>query len=337
MLVNRVHKPYLCKICKKGTGVKVCKCQKAFYCSRNCQKIDWNVHKTDCCYKITDHHTIISEAHASRAQQTHVDRKIITSNNCADPNYFENNNNNNRNNNNNNNDGEEEEKIFLQRQQQYHNSDITTYSNNLQQTHRSGVGSNISNHIVALNRGRREYDPTPLQYQQQPHVTYTDDVLTHTTTLGQSSSSSTSAAVDDFEENLFNSLMYSVVNDESAEQEILKNLNIRADDLLSTYTLDSDISATLSAQALKEYVPHSETDDQTLSDKIFDQIQCQENFESRPETQKLLKETKETLEKELSLFRESNLHEIDTATMQLGSTNPKYVTHTKVQDNFSMR
>ncbi|KAG5670406.1 hypothetical protein PVAND_000674 [Polypedilum vanderplanki] len=289
MLVNRIHKPYLCNICKKATGVKACKCQKAFYCSRNCQKIDWNVHKSDCLYKFTDPRAITTKK----------------TNNSTDPNNTS-------------------HDILLQEQQQqrFTNSDNATLMQQTEQQHER---------TITLDRERRTYDPTPLQYQQ-PHVTYTPNTFTTTSTHIQHSTSTSNEAVDDFEENLFNSLMYSVVN-ESTEQEILKNLNIRADDLLTTYSLDSDISSSLNdTQSLKEYVPNLNSVDQTLSDKIFNQ----EAFEIRPETQKLLAETKETLEKELSLFCENNLNEKDQM-MQLGTTNPKYVTHTKVQDNNVMR
>jgi hypothetical protein len=289
MFVNRIHKPYHCRICKKATGVKACKCQRAYYCSRNCQKIDWNEHKSNCHFKLTELYTTIHDDN----------RKSSTDPNNSSAN-----------------------EILLQQQQQqqqqqqpYSSPDIM--STLVQQQH------------YALARERREYDPTPLQYQQQPHDTYTENTFT-TTPTHSNSTSSASAAVDEFEENLFNSLMYSVVNDDGAEQEILKNLNIRADDLLATYSLDSDISSSLDGGAQSEYA--EESVEQTLDDKIF----TQETYEFKPETQRLLAETKETLEKELSLFRENNLQDSNNA-MQLGTTNPKYVTHTRVQDNNTTR
>ncbi|CAO1429456.1 unnamed protein product [Diamesa serratosioi] len=56
MLVNKIHKSYLCKMCGISHGVKVCKCQKAYYCSKNCQKIDWKSHKSDCYKPVTIGH-----------------------------------------------------------------------------------------------------------------------------------------------------------------------------------------------------------------------------------------------------------------------------------------
>lgn len=305
MLLSRVHKTYLCRICNKTTGVKVCKCQKAFYCSRNCQKIDWNSHKSDC-YKVIDHQTIVKRTTPSLINNAPSDttRTIELNHNFSNIN--------------NNNDDD----LSFQQQHRYtDDSDISTHRKHQHDT---------------LEREKREYDPTPLQYQQQVQFTYTNNIP-----------SSTSPAVDDFEENLFNSLMYSVVN-ESTEQEILKNFNIRGDDLLSTYTLDNnDISPSLNAQEpIEEYVPTTESDEQLLSDKIFDQIQRQQSFENKPETQKLLRETKENLEKELSLFRDShNFSEepqqtIDSTSideMQLGAVNPKHAAHTRVQDHILSR
>jgi hypothetical protein len=173
---------------------------------------------------------------------------------------------------------------------------------------------------AAIREGRKHYDPTPLQYQQDNAIfTYIDDLNTAATD---------SNAVTDFDENLFN-LMSSVV-DESTEEEFLKNLNIRADDLLSTYSLDTENVATIAPNIhFRSYVPIPtlDTDDQ-LSDKLFDQLQ-QREFQPN-----LVQETKENLEKELSLFRESQQL---VNTMQLDTSNPKYVNHTTVQDNITMR
>lgn len=317
MLMNRVHKSYMCKICNKSTGIKICKCQRAFYCSKNCQKVDWNAHKTDCCFKLVDYHSTQQKTTTTVVSincESHT-----TDCNCTEPNNAANNNNND---------------IFLQ---QNNATDIihVKHPHTLMQ---EGKEQNLR----TLEREGREYDPTPLQYQQ-PHVsTYTDESTTTSINSPQSYTSN-NTVVDDFEENLFNSLMYSVV-DESTEQEILKNLNIRTDDLLATYTLDNDITSSLTSQTFKEYVPNSQSEEQLLSDKIFDQIQSQGSFEFRPETQQLLRETKENLEKELSLFCENQFHEtqetIETTSidkMQLGSTNQKHVNHATTPDYSLMR
>lgn len=252
MLVNRVHKPYLCKICKKTTGVKICKCQKAFYCSRNCQKIDWNSHRSDCYFKLVEYPV---------AQNTAT---TINNNNEAS---------------------------------------CASHSS-MHQTH--------SHETAAIREGRKEYDPTPLQYQQS-NATYSHNLSCTTATIA--------SAVNDFDENLFN--LMSAVVDESTD-EFLKNLNLRTDDFLSAYSLDSE-NVTTAPHIFKEYVPIEGTLEQDqLSDKIFDQ----------PENQQLLQETKDNLEKELSLFRESQQL---INTMQISSANPKYVNHATVQDNIMMR
>lgn len=50
--MNREHKKkthYSCKICHSTLGLKSCsKCRRTFYCSKNCQKIDWRTHKSEC-------------------------------------------------------------------------------------------------------------------------------------------------------------------------------------------------------------------------------------------------------------------------------------------------
>jgi predicted double-glycine peptidase len=173
-------------------------------------------------------------------------------------------------------------------------------------------------------RERREYDPTPLQYQPQTQITNT---CVH--------EQANSPAIDDFDENLFNSLMYSVVNT-SAEDDILKNLNIHTDDILA---LDSELNSSLTDEQLTEYVQNIEQDDQVLDDKLlFEQIQSQENFEFQPEQEQLLRETKENLEKELLAYL-SNCEEAATAdnNMQLSAANPKHVPHTRVQDYIQSR
>lgn len=268
MLVNRVHKPYLCRICGNASGIKICKCQKAYYCSKNCQKIDWKVHKSDC-YKLVDH---------PNSSKNFPNNSFASSNSAS--------------------------QAVRQEQQQ-----------NLEAT--------IQSHVQAVREGR-QYDPTPLQYQQQSHSTNT----------------MTPSTIDDFEENLFNSLMYSV--DESTEKEILKNLNHRADEHLTVYTLTNENSTSLDDQALRQFQALNPTDDESFNDQVFEQIQRQQSFEFKPETQQLLKETRDSLEKELSLFREINLHEpqhqLDdddsgSDIMQINSNNPKYINHTRLDDH----
>jgi MYND finger len=265
MLVNRVHKPYVCRICGNATGIKVCKCQRAYYCSKNCQKIDWKSHKTDC-YKLVDH------PNASKVS-SFSNNGLITSNQTAS-------------------------QSAVQQHQQFCESNTQT------QTH--------------IHEERRQYDPTPLQYQE--------NVTTNTATLP--------STIDDFEENLLNSLMYSV--DESTEREILKNLNIRADELLTACNLDSENSSSLDGQ------PFTATDDQLFDEQIFEQIQESEGFNYQPVQQQLLQETRDTLEKELSLFREINLHEpqqnLDgdegsNSVIMLSQKNPKYINHARLDDH----
>lgn len=168
---------------------------------------------------------------------------------------------------------------------------------------------------------RRQYDPTPLQYQQQQ------------TTLATNTFSATST-IEDFEENLFNSLMYSV--DESTEREILNNLNI-SDELLASYSLVAENSS-IDDQNLN---PSDITEDQSsFSEKFFEQIQRRKSYEQKPE----YKETRDNLEKELLQFREINLHEpqhqledsnisTDTDIMKISSNNPKYINHAKLDDH----
>lgn len=145
-----------------------------------------------------------------------------------------------------------------------------------------------------------------MQYQHQPLVE------TNTTT---------SSAIDDFEENLLNSLMYGV--DEGTEQEILKNLNITADELLAACNLDTETSSINEQNA---------TDDQ-----LFEEIQRRKSFEYKPEYQ----ETRDKLEKELSHFRDINLHEPQqqleeenpSDEIMITSQNPKYINHAKLDDH----
>lgn len=261
MLVNRVHKPYACKICGNAVGIKVCKCQKAYYCSKNCQKMDWKLHKSDC-YHLVEHPkpsgkqmstAMTTELHSESSQQQ---QNLVTN---------------------------------AQSQEQ-------------------------------AAQARRPYDPTPLQYMQQaPNSTNT---------------SAAQSSIEDFEENLFNSLMYSV--DESTEREILKNLNI-SDEILASYSLVTE-------NASDEDQPNSQpdiTEDQSFGERIFEQIQRRKSYEQKPE----YKEARDDLEKELLHFREINLHEpqqqlddsdssnASSNMIQLSSNNPKYINHAKLDDH----
>lgn len=165
---------------------------------------------------------------------------------------------------------------------------------------------------------RRQYDPTPLQYQES--------AATNTTTQP--------TTIDDFEENLLNSLMYSV--DESTEREILKNLNIRDDELLTACNLTSENSS-LDGQ------PFTVTDDQLFDEQLLAQIQENEDYGYQSEAQHLLQGTRNDLEKELTMFREINLHETQENSSEEKETNndimllnqksPKYINHAKLDDH----
>ena len=262
MLVNRVHKPYSCKICGNAVGLKVCKCQKAYYCSKNCQKIDWKVHKSDC-FKFVEHPTTSTQ---------------LPANNPAASNLS---------------------------------------SSQLHQLQHNNI-SNLHSHDEVSREGQQHRDIL-MQYQHQPTI------ATNTTL--------SSSTIEDFGENLLNTLMYSV--DESTEKEILKNLQISEEELLKSFNLD----AVTDDQNSKEYQPFN-ADDQSFDEKIFERIQRQESFELKPE----YKETREKLEKELLLFREINLHEpqqqlggekLDSRSemMQISTNNPKYINHGKLDDH----
>lgn len=274
MLVNRVHKPYLCKICKKTAGVKACKCQKAFYCSKICQKVDWSLHRKDCCFIFVDH---------PGGKKTSTTINSTNNTPCASS------------------------TLSLPSSVQQHESNLQIPDQNTN----------------AVREGRKEYDPTPLQYQHNDSVySYNDEG-----TAGVSSA----VNENELDENLF-SLMSKIV-DQRTEEEFLKNLNIRADEFLAAYSLDNVNVQASASQIFKEYVPieNVEPVDDQITDRLFEQLQ-QEEFQ--PEAQQLLQETKDSLEKELSLLLESqqNLN-----TMQLSPPNPKYVNHTTVQDNTIMR
>lgn len=254
MLVNRVHKPHICRICGNGIGIKVCKCQRAFYCSKNCQKIDWKDHKSDC-YKIID-----------PPKARFANSSSISPVKCASE--------------------SSQQQIYAPSQ------------------------------TAQLSRERKQYDPTPLQYQH-------NSLDTHTTAATK---------IEDFEENLLNSLLHSV--NESTEREILNSLNI-TDELLKSYNLDTDSTSSYDELNSQKYQPT----DQPFDGKFFEQIQ--ESYEYIPE----YKETRDILEKELTLFREINLHEpqqqlgeekdlhVASDIMQISSNNPKFINHAKLDDH----
>lgn len=262
MLVNRVHKQYACRICGNAIGLKVCRCRAAYYCSKNCQKIDWKSHKSDC-YQLVDHPKSCKQS-AHNSSITPVDYSASDS---------------------------------LHQEQSKQQISI----------------SNALSHQQENSRARRQYDPTPMQYQQQ------QESLAETNTTPPS-------AIDDFEENLLNSLMYGV--DESTEEEILKNLNITADELLAACNLDTESSSSNEQNT---------TDDQLFDEKTVEEIQRRTSFEYKPE----YKETRDKLEKELSDFREINLYEAQQqlsdeeapSNIMISAQNPKYLNHAKLDDH----
>lgn len=283
MLVNRVHKPFHCKICGSTSQIKVCKCQKVFYCSRNCQRIDWKTHKSDC-YNVVD----IPSTH--RAFNTFS----VPSNN--DP--------------------------MISGSQQ-------VSSGHFQQEH------------SCARAGQHESQTT--QYQ---HMLDTNTNNSKTETQPCSNTTTTS----EFEENLFNSLLFTV--DEGTEREILKNLDIGDEDLLKVCQLDVDSSFSFEEQSNTEAIcgetgicDDSRNNQQpTFDDEILEAIQRKKSFEYQPESQRLLKETRENLEKELSMFREINLSEVkqhesivrkseDVRKIMQYKNNPKYQTDGEIVDH----
>lgn len=159
-------------------------------------------------------------------------------------------------------------------------------------------------------REGRQYDQTPLQYHQPTQLS--------TNTAG-------SSTIEDFEENLFNSLINSV--EESSERELLENLNI-TDELLKSYDLDSETSSSFDDQNQKNF-------EQTFDEKIFEQIEIQPEY----------KEACDKLERELSLLRDINLqdphHHLEeddsnsssSMTQISSNTNPKYINHARLDDH----
>lgn len=269
MLVSRVHKPFHCRICGSTSQIKVCKCQKAYYCSKNCQKIDWRSHKSEC-YDLVKY-----------------------------PNTFQ------------------------------QNSSVPQ-TNNDQLTHNIHIlesqisSSNLQQQNFNYEREGQSYFPPP---HQHAHDTNTTNMEIETPTC---------TATDDFEENLFNSLLFSV--DESTEREILNNLDIGDEDLLRVCELDGDNALSFDDQTVLTV----EEDDQVIDEETFAQIQRKKSCEYQPEAQKLLKETRENLEKELSMFREINLSEAnhqldlngeDVKRIMQFKNNPKYQVDAKLDDH----
>ncbi|CAO1438634.1 unnamed protein product [Diamesa hyperborea] len=215
MLVNKIHKSYLCKMCGISHGVKVCKCQKAYYCSKNCQKIDWKSHKSDCYKPVTI-------GHNRNAMNNNNNNNISNNDNFATPMHQCNH--------------DRNDVLPIQSQQEF--------------------PMNV--------REGRQYDPTPMEYQQP------------TTTITNFIPSETETTVDDIdEENLFfNNLMYTV--DESNENQILDSLSLRADTLLTQipYGLNTDNSTSLDFRELNEQQSKSvNITQQSFEDQFFKDIE----------------------------------------------------------------
>lgn len=283
MLVNRVHKPSHCKICGSTSQIKVCKCQKVYYCSKNCQKIDWKTHKSEC-YNLVEF------------PNTH--RPICT------------------------------------RNDQMNNSEIISGSQvSSANLHQQGY--------ICARVGQHEF--------QSPQHQQTFDTNTNNQ---KTESPPCSATADEFEENLFNSLLFSV--DEGTEREILQNLDIADEDLLKVCQFDTEISFPFDDQTISETISENLPDfnlinsctnnqQSSFEEEILEAIQRKKSFEYQPEAQILLRETRENLEKELSMFREINLCETkqqeidggnsdDVSKVMLYKNNPKYQPAGKIED-----
>lgn len=109
--------------------------------------------------------------------------------------------------------------------------------------------------------------------------------------------------------------------DEGTEEEILKNLNITADELLAACNLDTESSTTNG---------ETSAEDQFFGDTFDEKNQN----EFKPEYQQTL----DDLEKELTNFREIHLHEAqskgeEAQSDMIRSQNPKYINHAKLDDH----
>lgn len=273
-------------MCGISHGVKVCKCQKAYYCSKNCQKIDWKSHKSDCYKPVTI-------GHNRNAMNNNNNNNISNNDNFATPMHQCNH--------------DRNDVLPIQSQQEF--------------------PMNV--------REGRQYDPTPMEYQQP------------TTTITNFIPSETETTVDDIdEENLFfNNLMYTV--DESNENQILDSLSLRADTLLTQipYGLNTDNSTSLDFRELNEQQSKSvNITQQSFEDQFFKDIERKNSFEFKPETQKLLQETRKDLEHELLLLQESHnsdLSEDSNSRMSTSSTmhmnSEKFMNKTNLDDQLLYR
>lgn len=273
MLVNRIHKPFHCRICGSTSQIKVCKCQKAYYCSKNCQKIDWKQHKSEC-YDVVKYQSNFQNSLNNHEQNIQNIQNLESQNSAPE--------------------SSQQQKYNCEREGQSY----------FAHTHQQILNTNTSNTI--------EEETTP--------------TCTETT--------------DDFEENLFNSLLFSV--DEGTEREILKNLEIGEEDLLKVVLDDAEGPLSFDEQSVVEVVD----DDQLIDEETFEKIQRKKSCEYQPEAQKLLKQTRETLEKELSMFREINLSEnksqleinsADVNRIMQFKSNPKYQADAKLDDHLISR
>ena len=268
-------------MCGISHGVKVCKCQKAYYCSKSCQKIDWKSHKSNCYKPVTIGHN----------RNATNNNNNINHNNFATPMHQCNH--------------ETNDVLLTQSQQEF--------------------PMNV--------REGQQYDPTPMQYQQS------------TTTNTHFIPSETETTVDDIDEDnlFFNNIMYTAV-DESTENQILNSL---ADTLLNQipFVLNTNNSTSLDFRELNLQQSNSvKTTEQSFEEQFFQDIQRKNSFEYKPETQKLLQETRKDLEHELSLLQESHnseLSEDSNSRMSTSSTihinSEKFMNKTNLEDQLLYR
>jgi endogenous inhibitor of DNA gyrase (YacG/DUF329 family) len=271
MLVNRVHKPFHCRICGSTSQIKVCKCQKAYYCSKNCQKIDWKKHKSEC-------------------------YDVVKYQGSLNPNSLNN-----------------------------HEQNVK----NIQDIHI--LESNILNSACDTSQ-QKSYncDREGQSYSHNSHIE------TSFNTIAPNIETPTCSETNNLEENLFNSLLFSV--DEGTEREILKNLEIGEEDLLNVIATENTLNFDEQSEVVVE-------NDQIIDEETFEKIQRKKSCEYQPEAQKLLKETRENLEKELSMFREIHLSEninsqnqveinsADVNRIMQFKSNPKYQADARIDDH----